>query len=301
MLKVTSAFVFVAATTLQVSLVEGQIFEKKTAQGGIEFVKSLFENQGYVVLKDFFDEERPMLRELKNSSKTLFNSIFREMYDKGYTKFPEHSRVFMETDDHGENEKKRVYAMPEGRENGFQEIVMRNPGRYEISLAHYEMEGPSLEPLVQKLRGVLPALFRQRGAYQTELNLQKSLIMSTVDSAEQAWHADGEHLDMSEHLPVHCLNVFIPLVNVPKQKGPTEVYSGSHYKTRQPSPMSIDTTKMIPYGPELSVGDILIFDYRLLHRGKPNRSKSHRPVLVFTFSEPSFTDVYNWPKRSLKD
>jgi hypothetical protein len=76
--------------------------------------------------------------------------------------------------------------------------------------------------------------------------------------------------------------------------------------------------------PELERGDALIFDYRILHRGKANTShmdiqedreenndlhkeknadRNHggkdRPILVMTFSKSWFVDVCNFPKRSI--
>ena len=64
------------------------------------------------------------------------------------------------------------------------------------------------------------------------------------------------------------------------------------------------------------MGDALIFDYRVLHRGRANMSdeedeeeeecvvgKDHggrdRPVLVLTFARRWFVDVCNFPKRSI--
>ena len=53
--------------------------------------------------------------------------------------------------------------------------------------------------------------------------------------------------------------------------------------------------------PCLKKGSALIFDYRVLHRGKRNISSESRPVLVFTFAKPFYKDVLNFNKRSLFD
>lgn len=176
---------------------------------------------------------------------------------------------------------------------------MRNPGRYEISLSRIgNQHNP--EPLLEQLKGIIPPLLGQDLGNMTGVNMHVSLIMATPNAAEQHWHADGEHLDMAKHQKVHCLNVFVPLIDVTERRGPTEVYPGSHYITRQESPMKIDPNALKPpFAPTMNVGDILVFDYRLLHRGKPNLSRINRPMLVFTFSHPWFQDAKNWPKRSL--
>mmetsp|Transcript_32552 Transcript_32552/g.79222 ORF Transcript_32552/g.79222 Transcript_32552/m.79222 type:complete len:166 (+) Transcript_32552:862-1359(+) len=42
--------------------------------------------------------------------------------------------------------------------------------------------------------------------------------------------------------------------------------------------------------PLLNEGDMLLFDYTLLHRGGQNGSPSTRPLLYFTFSRPNYRD-----------
>ena len=53
--------------------------------------------------------------------------------------------------------------------------------------------------------------------------------------------------------------------------------------------------------PCLNKGSVLLFDYRVLHRGKANISNEKRPILVFTFAKPWFRDVLNFSKRSVFD
>ena len=49
---------------------------------------------------------------------------------------------------------------------------------------------------------------------------------------DQAWHQDGGHLfEEGEHLPCHCLNVFVPLVDITEQNGPTQFVLGSHHRS----------------------------------------------------------------------
>ena len=296
-MKLLSTVLYLTAVLiLSSSLV---LAERTTEEAGIQKVKDYFGSQGFVLLKNFFRDERQhkLLRELKKSSNILFHDIFEALYLKGYTKFPEHSRTWV---DESSQQTKRQFAIAEGRQNGFHEIVMRNPGRYEIRWDPEIVGGASIQPLVDQLKGIIPSLFNKEFADMSQLNLHISLIMATTDSTEQTFHADGEHLDLAQHQPVHCLNVFVPLVDVPDNRGPTEFYPASHFTTRQPSPMKLDTAQLKPpYAPELKVGDALIFDYRTLHRGKPNLSRTNRPMLVFSFSEEWFTDVKNWPERSM--
>jgi ectoine hydroxylase-related dioxygenase (phytanoyl-CoA dioxygenase family) len=51
--------------------------------------------------------------------------------------------------------------------------------------------------------------------------------------------------------------------------------------------------------PEMELGDVLIFDYRILHRGRANNTGVNRNYLVLTYAESWFEDRLNFPKRSM--
>ena len=87
-------------------------------------------------------------------------------------------------------------------------------------------------------------------------------LFSQAGANEQLWHTDGEHLFSSENqfkcwgkdgnssetpffnedtkgkrvpediLPAHCINVFVPLVDVDATNGATEFCLGSHFHTK---------------------------------------------------------------------
>lgn len=83
----------------------------------------------------------------------------------------------------------------------------------------------------------------------------------------------------------HCLNVFVPLVALTRDNGPTEFVPRSHssWEAAQPSVV-----------PTLAAGGYLVFDYRLRHRGLGNRSGEARPLLYLTYAKPFFADVTNF-------
>ena len=135
-----------------------------------------------------------------------------------------------------------------------------------------------------------------------------SLIVATPGCRDQTWHADGGHASLTKHERAHVFNIFIPLVDV-ENLGPTEVRPGTHYHTRNLAPMMLAArarkTLRAPVTPKRLKGDALVFDYRLLHRGKANVSGGEngvgqsRPVLVLTFARKWFKDVLNFPSRSI--
>ena len=163
-----------------------------------------------------------------------------------------------------------------------------------------------------------------------------SLLVATPGCPTQSWHADGGHTSLTTHEKCHVFNVFIPLVDVPLTLGPTEIRPGTHFHTRNLAPMMLAAkarkTLRAPVTPQLRRGDALLFDYRILHRGRANVSDEvgasasgldmttsndedrdvdrfdgdgvedcgrYRPVLVMTFARRWFVDVCNFPKRSI--
>ncbi len=260
---------------------------------GLSAVNERFERNGFVVLPQFFYKSK--LKAWQRFSSDYFNDIFRMLHEKGHTQFPEHSRLTP-------NSTHLEYAMEEGKAKGFQEIVMRSPGRYELSMIRKTMEEhkiPTIQPLLDELALVIPSFLHVES--MDDVRIDYSMIVTTPLAAEQAWHSDGDHYRLDQHMPCHVLNVFIPLVDVvTKELGPTEVFPGSHYATRSEGGVRLRNDQLNPpVAPLLRLGDILIFDYRIIHRGQANLSESNRPVLVLTLSQKWFQDEKNWPPWSL--
>lgn len=46
-------------------------------------------------------------------------------------------------------------------------------------------------------------------------------------------------------------------------------------------------------------GDVILFDYRVVHRGMANEGTQSRPVLYATHTRPWFSDVNNFPAERL--
>merc|ERR1712238_487467 len=91
------------------------------------------------------------------------------------------------------------------------------------------------------------------------------------------------------HLPCHCLNVFVPLVDMAPELGPTEFVPYSHFEYG-----------VSPYqtaAPCGRGGQAVIMDFRLKHRGLANRStNTPRPLLYITYVKPDFvlSDKYGY-------
>ena len=187
-----------------------------------------------------------------------------------------------------------------GIKEGYREVVQRHPHRYEVP---YKMDSATFESAVLGSALLMKTVHAILGDDCHIVN--KSLLMSLPGAEDQSWHVDGGHLSLTEDLPCHCMNVFLPLIDVQREHGPTELRLGSQWLTRdlKKQYMRAFLTKKLrgTSAPCLSAGSALLFDYRTLHRGLANTSGIPRPVLVYTFAKPYFSDRLNFPHASVHD
>jgi hypothetical protein len=113
-----------------------------------------------------------------------------------------------------------------------------------------------------------------------------SVVPGTPADDEEA-EAEGAPGVQPFYAPVHALNVFVPLVDLSEDRGPTEFVPGSHRDYDVDAPSKKET---------LLKGQALLFDYRLKHRGLGNNSTTERPLLYITYARPFWVDVDNFDK-----
>ena len=80
------------------------------------------------------------------------------------------------------------------------------------------------------------------------------------------------------------------------ENGPTEFWPGSHVIGKARDAYDGGEPGVALAG---AVGDIIAFDYRVVHRGLANAATVARPVLYSAFSRPSFRDALNFPDDAL--
>merc|ERR1712196_117722 len=113
-------------------------------------------------------------------------------------------------------------------------------------------------------------------------------VISMPGAAEQSFHVDGEADGL--------VNAFVPLVPLTTDNGPTQFSPSSHGKSRKEALADVHRPghhKLI--SPLLSSGELLLFDYRVLHRGLANRGTHPRPVAYVVYGKPGVIDTYNFP------
>lgn len=113
------------------------------------------------------------------------------------------------------------------------------------------------------------------------------LSLPSAESGHQRWHADTPHL-FHQHLPPHVLSVLVPLSDVTEALGPTEFRLGSHGYGNLQGPDGGPGVAPCP-----KAGSVLIYDYRIEHRGLANCAESPRPLLYLTYAKPWWRDVRN--------
>jgi len=195
-------------------------------------------------------------------------------------------------------------GLPVGMEHGFTEVVHRARGRYDMQ---FEMtRSPFVESELPGGQWPWQPLIDEIFEHKSKL-LFNGLLMTEPSADEQQWHADGEHLFPQRGLvaPAHCLNVLVPLVEMTAEKGATQFCLGSHRDTERAGDEIVwqdeshkDRLGITdePLQPEYDIGDVLLFDYRLLHRAVSNPTKMIRPVLYFTHAKEWFVDAHNFPE-----
>eukprot|EP00041_Stephanoeca_diplocostata_P024894 m.641204 g.641204 ORF g.641204 m.641204 type:complete len:768 (-) comp22628_c0_seq2:388-2691(-) len=192
-----------------------------------------------------------------------------------------------------------------GMEHGYDGFVQRAPGRYDM---HWGVSGndviksaePLWEPFVQEVLG-------EHATLQFH-----GVLMSVAGAAEQLWHIDGEHLfydrpDVPASLPPHCINVFVPLVDVDRSNGGTEFCVGSQQLTSGSEDIVWQRSEWMHdigfkgdvHNITVDAGKVLAFDYRVLHRALAHQGNEPRPVLYWTYTRRWFSDNLNFPPRHL--
>mmetsp|Transcript_4932 Transcript_4932/g.7122 ORF Transcript_4932/g.7122 Transcript_4932/m.7122 type:complete len:419 (-) Transcript_4932:135-1391(-) len=121
-------------------------------------------------------------------------------------------------------------------------------------------------------------------------------VLSLHGTETQFWHSDGVHVGKSASFdddnadPAHAVCVFVPLLDLDEETGYTEFWAGSHKYDKL---LSKKGEQSLPGGTRgvMSMGDCLIYDYRTIHRGMPNKSKAIRPICYFLYAKKGFESV----------
>lgn len=126
-------------------------------------------------------------------------------------------------------------------------------------------------------------------------------VVAAGGALDQPYHSDGDE---------QLFNCFVPLVSVSALNGPTEFVCGSHEEDSSPSvgakPSAGGSTtacalrsaesERLLVAPQVAVGELCLFDYRVEHRGRANATASSRPVAYVVYAPKDVEhDQFNFP------
>jgi hypothetical protein len=201
-----------------------------------------------------------------------------------------------------------------GSAAGYDEIVQRSPGRWDIpiepALFGFDTRETPWWPLVAGVLG------------DDAEHLFSGVVYSEPGSPAQYWHSDSPH-ETQEHRAAHAINVLVALHDLPMVMGPTECARGSHFLTNHLANPSLVPEELLYQhagtsperlvkgtqysAPEccaaaMTAGSCLVFDDRILHRGLANQSSETRYVAYFSYRKKGYsTNTHFEAQRSIFD
>jgi hypothetical protein len=120
-----------------------------------------------------------------------------------------------------------------------------------------------------------------------------TLVVVHPGAPQQRPHRGHPHLfdepGVGANLPVHAVNVAVPLIDVDIRTGPIGIWLGSHRRD------SLETAEHARPDGQCAWrrGDCLLLDYRTRHAGLPNLSAGPQPTVYMVYARPWFFDHVN--------
>lgn len=177
-------------------------------------------------------------------------------------------------------------------EDGFDVLRERGRGRFDMELPVFGQ--PEFNFLTDPKKTPWMPVVRQILGKDVVL-IHKGMFLSLPGSETQKYHQDGPHLTTQYQKPCHAINVFIPLIDLKLESGPTEFCLGTHILGQE------DYDEAFLETPLVDAGTPVIFDYRLGHKGLANTSDTCRPVVYCTYAAAAdgkeFRDSVNFSRK----
>lgn len=186
----------------------------------------------------------------------------------------------------------------------FQEICHRQQYRYDISFEADTEDGPIsdwqslIDQAVTKACDCLNFPSHSRV-------IMSGAVVSRPGAEMQNFHVDGK---MGE-----LYTLFIPLVDVEPDSDGTQFWPGSHHDTNalsralhlldQHDDDNDDDLEFLNAleSPGCSAGSLLIFDYRVVHRGRKNTSRDRPMAYAVIATDSGAWDAHNFSRQSVFD
>lgn len=179
----------------------------------------------------------------------------------------------------------------------------RSPGRYELV---NPLKTPFSDKEFVSNTLFMPMMQNILGTKRLEIDTHSS-VTSLGNTPQQHWHRDAgflfDYANLQKQVPPHGMVLFVPLVKVTEEMGPTEFLSGSHIQCPNSEKEQRQLGNWIlnecrHSGKTLTTpaptGSAVIFDLRILHRGTANTTPKRRPLMYLTIFQEWFVDHVNF-------
>ena len=171
----------------------------------------------------------------------------------------------------------------------FSEIVHRSGLRYDLRLSRRRARSAPWRAVSTAVAAWAMPVLAAAEAEVTPRRRTEGVVTSLPGSETQAFHMDG----------AHGFNAIVPLVDVGTHGTGTEFWPGSHRDASIRTEAlggglaCLATQEIVQ--PKLGAGDVLLYNYRVVHRGPENAGPHARPLYYSAY----VGDTWNFPQESL--
>lgn len=170
----------------------------------------------------------------------------------------------------------------------FSEIVHRSPQRYDLRLSRRRARSAPWKAVSASVADWVQPVLAAAEAERLRPVIE-GVVTSLPGSVTQAFHMDGQH----------GFNAIVPLVDVGAHGTGTEFWPRSHRDesiaaAALAGPLVCAATQEVVQ-PKLRAGDVLLYNYRVVHRGPENQGPHIRPLYYSAYA----ADTWNFPQESL--
>lgn len=167
-------------------------------------------------------------------------------------------------------------------------ILQAGPGRFDT---RYGLDqGVFADNLLQHnpiIEALVKTLLHNRYVNHT------GVVYSAPGSGDQYWHRDTDNIADTDsngtqlsQMDDFYFTVLVPLVPMNKENGTTEFMLGTHRKAAH----DFDNSPTVQY--DVALGDVLMFNGKMNHRGRANQSTEARPVIYNVYYKGWYNDSY---------
>jgi hypothetical protein len=184
----------------------------------------------------------------------------------------------------------------------FVEFSSRGGQRFDLLFSE---DDPTSAPIFHVARcGAWVPLIR--GVLGDDFRCMASVVYSRPGADAQDWHTDGAHIgpsagwDGADAPPPYALCVFLSLIDLNPTVGFTQFWPGTHRLSGLAGFGRAAPLLGCAVDGLVAAGGCVAYDYRLMHRGMPNRSAgTQRPLIQLLYHHPSYRETKNYGQASL--